>query len=61
MADLCEYWKKNRAKGRMPNAVRAALLMLANECMNIEEQQRRETAEMMNELCGPKAFARERG
>lgn len=32
MADLCEHWKRHRANGRNPIAVRAALLMLAQEC-----------------------------
>ena len=31
MADLCEYWKRNRDNGRTPGAIRAALLMLAGE------------------------------
>ena len=31
MADLCEYWTRNRAKGRNPKAIRAALLILAAE------------------------------
>lgn len=31
MADLCEIWKKNREKGRQPNAVRSAVLMLVDE------------------------------
>lgn len=31
MADVCEYWKRNRDKGRNPNAIRAALIMLAEE------------------------------
>jgi hypothetical protein len=31
MADLCEYWKRNREKGRNPTAIRAALLMLSDE------------------------------
>ena len=31
MADIAEYWKKNREKGRNPNAIRAAMVMLANE------------------------------
>lgn len=26
MADLCEYWKRNRGKGRTPNAIRRALV-----------------------------------
>lgn len=31
MADLCEYWKRNRERGRNPSAIRAALMMLADE------------------------------
>lgn len=31
MADLCEYWKKHRSKGRMPNAIRGALVYLSQE------------------------------
>lgn len=31
MADISEYWRKNRDKKRMPNAIRAAMLMLAEE------------------------------
>lgn len=37
IADLCEYWTRNRAKGRNPTAVRAALLMLAKEVTAIDE------------------------
>lgn len=29
LADLCEYWKRSRDKGRTPNALRSALVMLA--------------------------------
>ena len=32
MADLCEHWKRHRERGRNPSAIRAALLMLAQEC-----------------------------
>lgn len=32
MSDLCEHWKRNRERGRNPTAIRAALLMLAEEC-----------------------------
>jgi len=31
MADIAEYWRKNRDKKRMPGAIRAAMLMLAEE------------------------------
>ena len=35
MADICEYWKKNREKGRTPNAIRSALVILADELVMI--------------------------
>ena len=60
MADLSEHWRKNRERGRMPNAIRAAMMMLAKECIAIEEQEARETMKMMDDLCGPSAFARNR-
>ena len=31
MADLCEYWKKHRSKGRNPDAIRGALVYLSQE------------------------------
>ena len=37
MADICEYWKKNRDKGRNPGAIRAALLMIAEEVRLLSE------------------------
>jgi len=33
MADLCEHWKRNRERGRTPNAIRSALLMLMREAL----------------------------
>lgn len=37
MADLCEYWTRNRVKWRNPTAVRAALLMLVKEVAAIDD------------------------
>lgn len=37
MADLCEYWKRNRERGRMPNAIRSALLMSMREALAMHE------------------------
>ena len=37
MADISEYWKKNRNKGRNPNAIRAAMLMLCEECISLSQ------------------------
>lgn len=38
LADLCEYWKRNRAKGRTPNAIRSALVMLAADIAKTTQQ-----------------------
>ena len=35
MADVCEHWKRNREKGRQPNAIRYALLTLAEEVITL--------------------------
>jgi predicted nuclease with TOPRIM domain len=50
MADLCEYWKKNREKGRRSNAIRAALLMLASECSLLDEMERRKQDAFISSL-----------
>lgn len=42
MASLSEYWKKNRAKGRMPRAVRSALITLVREIKDLLDGQQRE-------------------
>jgi len=44
MADLCEFWRKNREKGRNPNGIRHALIMLSNEI--IMEMQSPETKDV---------------
>jgi len=31
LADLAEYWKKNRDKGRMPTGIRAGMIHLAKD------------------------------
>lgn len=36
LADLSEYWKKNRDKGRNPNAIRSALIMLCDEITKLD-------------------------
>jgi len=35
MADLCEYWKKNKEKGYEPKAIRQSLVMLSSELVDI--------------------------
>jgi len=39
LSDIGEYWKKNREKGRKPNAIRAAMLMLINEIKLLVDQE----------------------
>lgn len=56
MADLSEHWKRNRDKGRNPNAIRTAMMMLAHEVTLLAQRHDRETAEMMDRLCGPTAY-----
>lgn len=58
MADIAEYWKKNREKGRMPNAIRAAMLMLARETLAIQEMEEQELAHKTEDLCGPAAYVK---
>jgi hypothetical protein len=40
MADLCEYWKRHRAKGRTPSGIRAALSMLSDEIVILNSTSR---------------------
>ena len=37
MSDLCEHWKRNRERGRMPNAIRSALLMSMREALAMHD------------------------
>ena len=37
VADLCEFWKKNRDKGRTPNSIRKAILLTLNEIMMLDQ------------------------
>ena len=37
VADLCEHWKRNRERGRMPNAIRSALLMSMREALAMHD------------------------
>ena len=57
ISDLSEHWKRNRENGRNPNAIRAAMLMLAHEVTAIARAEDEETAAMMDRLCGPTAYA----
>lgn len=41
IADVSEYWKKNRDKGRTPNAIRAAILILCEESIALSQMKER--------------------
>lgn len=49
LADLCEHWKRNREHGRMPVAIRAALLMSMRETLAMHD------AEAAPQASGPRA------
>lgn len=41
LADLCEHWKRNRDRGRMPRAIRAALIMTCRDiAMQVDMDER---------------------
>lgn len=52
MAALCEYWKRNRDKGRTPSAIRNPLLQMAREVLMLADMEQREIDMRMDELCG---------
>ena len=39
LADLCEYWRRWRARGVMPSGVRAALIMVAREVIHTADME----------------------
>lgn len=41
IADLCEYWKNLRLKGRNPKAIRMALIMSMAEVVDMVEEESR--------------------
>lgn len=58
MAALGLHWTRNRDRGRMPNAIRQALLYVAREALMYDEAAQREAARQTEELCGVAAFER---
>ena len=37
LTELCEHWKRNRERGRMPNAIRSAILMSMREALVLHD------------------------
>lgn len=58
LADLAEYWKNNRARGRNSVGIRAAMLMLSQEIIKSAQQETAAMIETMDNLCGPKSYDR---
>lgn len=58
MAALGLQWARNRERGRMPNGIRGAMLLVAREALGHVEMQERETQRRTDELCGPAAYMR---
>jgi hypothetical protein len=42
MAALGEHWKRNRERGRMPNGIRSAMLLVARDVLDLQEMQQQE-------------------
>lgn len=58
MAALGQHWTRNRERGRMPNGLRAAMLLVAREVLAHADAQEREVQRRFSELCGPQAYGR---
>lgn len=41
MAALGQHWTRNRERGRMPNGIRAAMLLVAREVLELDDIARR--------------------
>jgi hypothetical protein len=50
LADLSEYWKKNRSKGLMPNGVRAGMMVLVEEISFIQQQRLLNKDDLLNKV-----------
>ena len=61
MAALGLHWTRNRERGRMPNGIRQAMLLVAREVLAHEDAQARSTNQFMDNLYGPAAYARNNG
>ena len=61
MAALGLNWTRNRERGRMPNGIRQAMLLVAREALAHDDAQARSTNQLMDNLCGPAAYARNNG
>ena len=58
MAALGLHWTRNRERGRMPSGIRQAMILVARDVLAHVDVDDRITTQMMDDLCGPAAFAR---
>lgn len=61
MAALAAHWTRNRERGRTPNGIRQAMLIVAREALAYAEASEREIEREMSERFGPAAYARING
>lgn len=47
MAALGQHWTRNRERGRMPNGIRTAMLMVAREALAHDESRMREAQQQV--------------
>lgn len=61
IAALCEHWSRNRDKGRMPYAIRRAIIMAARDAIAFEDSQVQEMVRDQDMMFGPLAYHRNNG
>lgn len=61
IAALGEHWARNREKGRMPNAIRRAIIMAARDIVVLEDMQTKQMAHEQDLMFGPEAYHRING
>ena len=61
MAALGLHWTRNRERGRMPSGIRQAMLLVAREALAHADMADRAMVRQFGDLCGPSAFAHNRG
>lgn len=57
MAGLGEHWRRNRDRGRMPNGIRGAMLLVARDVLMLADAEQREMERRFSDMCGPTAFS----
>ena len=61
LAALGAHWTRNRERGRMPQGIRQAMLIVAREALAYAEASDREMQAEMSRRFGPEAYQRNNG